>query len=264
MMWSYRHDLQLCREIAFQNPFKFKFGSRERGQCWDSIADVLNDAEQPGFNVDQRGVRERYSKLEKNFKKRMASEERASGIIGEDISELDQAIETILGLIEAADLESVKSIEKKKKELEREKETAESVRKRSMERLGETMCREKGRENEGKRRKVGGETVVYLKKKGEMENELRREEIGLRRKEIELRSKELEFNRERECHEQELRNVERRERESREKLIIQQQQQIMMLIEQQKQQQEQQQQVINMMQQQSSVILTIISKMNEK
>jgi len=46
-------------------------------------------------------------------------------------------------------------------QLEREKETAESVRKRSMERLGETMCREKGRENEGKRRKVGGETVVY-------------------------------------------------------------------------------------------------------
>ena len=45
----------------------------------------------------------------------MASEERASGIIGEDISELDQAIETILGLIEAADLESVKSMEKKKK-----------------------------------------------------------------------------------------------------------------------------------------------------
>ena len=60
-------------------------------------------------------MRERYSKLEKNFKKRMASEERASGIIGEDISELDQAIETILSLIEAADLESVKSMEKKKR-----------------------------------------------------------------------------------------------------------------------------------------------------
>ena len=115
MMWSYRHDLQLCREIAFQNPFKFKFGSRERRQCWDSIADVLNDAEQPRFNVDQRGVRKRYSKQEKNFKKRMASDGRASGIIGDDISELDQAIETILGLIEAADLESVKSMEKKQR-----------------------------------------------------------------------------------------------------------------------------------------------------
>ena len=263
-MWSYIHDLQLCREIAFQNPFKFKFGSRERGQCWDSIADKLNEAEQPKCNVDQRGVRERYSKLEKSFKKRMAMEERASGITGEDVTELDQAIETILGLIEAAEHESAKNVEKKKREVEKEKETAESVRKRSMERLGETMCREKGRENEGKRRKVGGETVLYLKKKGEMENELRREEIDLRRKELELRSKELEFNRERECHEKELRVVERRERESRENMIIQQQQQIMMLLQQQKQQQEQQQQIINMMQQQSSVILSILSKMNDK
>ena len=264
MVWSYRHDLQLCREIAFQNPFKFKFGSRERGQCWDSIADELNDAEQPKFNVDQRGVRERYSKLEKNFKKKMALEERASGIVGEDVTELDQAIETIMGLIEAAELESVRNMEKRKKEVEREKETAESVRKRSMERLGETMCREKGMENEGKRRKVGVETVTYLKKKGEMENELRHEEIELRRKEIELRSKELEFNKEREHHEKELRNVEQREREGREKVIIQQQQQIMMLIEQQKQQQEQQQQLITMMQQQNSVILSIISKLNDK
>ena len=31
--------------LLSKNRFKFKFGSRERGQCWDSIADVLNDAE---------------------------------------------------------------------------------------------------------------------------------------------------------------------------------------------------------------------------
>ena len=86
-------------------------------------------------------------------------EERASGITGEDVTELDHASERLLGLIEAAEHESAKNVEKKKREVEKEKETAESVRKRSMERLGETMCREKGRENEGKRRKVGGETV---------------------------------------------------------------------------------------------------------
>ena len=104
-----------------------------------------------------------------------------------------------------------------------------------MERLCETMCREKGKENEGKKRKVGGETVLYLKKKGEMKNELKREGIDLRRKEIELRSKELEFNREIECHEKERKKrEERRERESRENLINQQQQQIMMLLQQQK------------------------------
>ena len=44
----------------------------------------------------------------------MALEERASGITGEDLAELDQAIETIQGLCEAAELESVKNLEKKK------------------------------------------------------------------------------------------------------------------------------------------------------
>ena len=40
----------------------------------------------------------------------------------------------------------------------------------SMESLGETMCREKGLKNEGKRRIVGDKTMT---KKGVMENELR-------------------------------------------------------------------------------------------
>ena len=40
----------------------------------------------------------------------------------------------------------MKIVEKTNKEVEKEKETAEIVRKRSKERLGETMCREKGRE----------------------------------------------------------------------------------------------------------------------
>ena len=107
----------ICREIAFQNPFKYKFGNKERGQNRDSIADKLNEAEQPKFNVDQRGVKERYFKLEKSFERKMALEERASGITGEDVKELDQAIETILGLIEAAEHESVKNVRKKKRRL---------------------------------------------------------------------------------------------------------------------------------------------------
>ena len=260
MVWSYSHDLQLCREIAYENPFKHKFGSRERGQSWDSIAEALNERETEKFSVDQRGVRERYSKLEKSFKKKMAVEERSSGITGKDITELDQAIETILGLIETAEHETRKSAEKTRKEVEREKETAESVRKRSIERLSETRGREKGGDFECKRRKVGGEAIAYLKKKGEMENEMRREEIELKRKELEIRSKELEFKRETECNEKELRNVERRDREQREKIIIQQQQQIMMLFEQQKQLQEQKQQMLNIIQQKNSTILSLFSK----
>ena len=88
---------------------------------YSRIADKLKEAEQPKFNVDQRGVRERYSKLEKSFKKRMAMEERASSITGEDVTELDQAIETILSLIEAAEHESVKNVKKKKGSLRKKR-----------------------------------------------------------------------------------------------------------------------------------------------
>ena len=78
----------VCREITFQNPSKFKIARRDKRQYWDSVTEISNDAEQQTFSVDQRGVRERYFKLEKNFKIKMALEERASGITGEDLTEL--------------------------------------------------------------------------------------------------------------------------------------------------------------------------------
>ena len=60
-------------------------------------------------------------------------------------------------------------------DVEKEKETAESVRKRSMESLGETMCREKEVENEGKRKIVSDETVIYIKReKWRMNGDVRR------------------------------------------------------------------------------------------
>ena len=55
-----------------------------------------------------------------------------------------------------------------------EKETAESVRKRSMERLAETRERESP-ENATKRKRLSGgrETMEYLKEKNQKENEMR-------------------------------------------------------------------------------------------
>ena len=52
--------------------------------------------------MDQRAVRERYAKIEKYFKNRMAKEERATGMNAEE-SEPDQAIQDIMGMAEAAE-----------------------------------------------------------------------------------------------------------------------------------------------------------------
>ena len=53
-------------------------------------------------------------------------------------TELDQAVESIIERSEGTQIEIEKVDESKKRQAEKEKETAESIRKRSMERLAET------------------------------------------------------------------------------------------------------------------------------
>ena len=101
MAWTLEHDFLLCREILALQSFQYKCGSREKGQCWDKIAKNLNSIENPKSSVNQRGVRERYAKIERNYRRKKADEERASGI-SPDKMELDEAVESIIGLTESA------------------------------------------------------------------------------------------------------------------------------------------------------------------
>ena len=66
-MWTSNHDTLLCREILIEEPFKFRLGTMERGQCWDKIASNLNRIGNPRFWVDQRAVRDRFLKLERGL-----------------------------------------------------------------------------------------------------------------------------------------------------------------------------------------------------
>ena len=150
MTRTYDHDILLCREILAEEPYRYKAGTRDRGQAWERIANNLNgNSADCRFIVNQRGVRDRYSILEKAFKRKMAAEERASGITAES-TELDQAVEGIIRRSEGAQAEIERSEENRKKQTEAEKETAESIRKVSMERLAETREREIG---EGSRKR---------------------------------------------------------------------------------------------------------------
>ena len=106
------------------------------------MANNLSAVRTVRFQVDQRGVRDRYSKLVKMFKRKTAAEERASGISPE-VTELDMALENIIELAESAEGELATGDESKRKSAEKDKETAESVRNRSMENLAETRERER-------------------------------------------------------------------------------------------------------------------------
>ena len=255
MTWTPAHDVLLCREILVEEPFKFKHGSRERGQHWDKIATSLNQMGKPRFLVDQRSVRDRFLKLERNFKGKMAEEERASGIEPPEPTELDQAIQDIIERSEEAQDEMAKGDERREKAAEKEKETAESVRKRSMERLAETRQRESP-ENGSRKRRINGDhdPMEYLKEKNEKELKLRLEEIEIKRREIELKEKEKEREWEMQKKDQEMKERECEARMLRDR-------DLMLLLQQQIQQQQAMQQ---QMQQQNQLLLDFMKKIMEK
>ena len=253
MVWSAQHDVMLCREILLAQPFQHKFGSRERGHAWDEVADRLSKISEPKFLVDQRAVRERYSKLEKGFKRKMAMEERASGI-SPQITEVDQAIETIIGLAESAKEELAKAEGEKNQVKEKEKETAEGVRKRAMERLGETKDRENGGRVKKRRVYSGIETTALLHDKGEMEVKLRQQEIDLKKRELELRELEISKLSDERSFEREMRAREEASREQKWRLLLETQQQIICMM----------QQLMQQMKEQNSVLVSLMSKVNDK
>ena len=76
-------------------PWNYKHGSKERGQCWDRISEALNQIGEPKFKVTQSAVQDRYSVLEKAFKSKRNEDEKASGISPEE-KEVDVAIGDIL------------------------------------------------------------------------------------------------------------------------------------------------------------------------
>ena len=58
MYWTSEHDVLLCREVVFENPFKTRKGSSQRSEIWDRIANTLNTCPKSVFAVDKRSVRD--------------------------------------------------------------------------------------------------------------------------------------------------------------------------------------------------------------
>jgi len=191
MGWTEQKDVMLAREILLCEPFQYRVGSKERGSVWSQIATNLNT--HPGFTVSQRAVRDRYSTLEKKAKKRKREIENGTGISPED-SELDLALEEIIEKWGAAGQEFQLDNQSKAKNLKEDKETAEEMRRMSMETLGASKKRnsdpgESAEEKWCKKRRGGSDTVQFLKEHSEMEfkaKKRRREELEAKKSEQSL------------------------------------------------------------------------------
>ena len=131
MYWTEQHNIILCREVVFENPYLYKKGSPQRSETWKKIVDVLNKCASPQFNVDHRAIRDHINVLVNKYKKKIRAEERASGISPDEPSELDELIQQIIALEESAPTDTCSKDKA-------DKAKAEDVRMKAMERLSQT------------------------------------------------------------------------------------------------------------------------------
>lgn len=123
----------------------------------------------------------------KKQKKRQREVENGTGISPEDL-ELDLALEEIIEKWEAAEQEFQIDYQNKAKKLEKDKKTAEEMRKMSMETFGASKKRkaepDKSPEEKRCKKRIGGsDTVQLLKKQSEMEFQFKREELEAKKNE---------------------------------------------------------------------------------
>ena len=188
MRWTEEHNILLCQEVLVALPYQHRPKSVERGSAWTSIANELNAVQQMRFCVTQKAVQDRMKLLVERHKKKTRDEESASGISPEQ-SEIDEALDTIIELIDDADQQFEKDSYEKHQKIENNRKQAEELRVKAMESYGESRKRqiESGESEPKPRRKrsTGGETLVYLQEKSEKEFKLRKAELEIKKKEME-------------------------------------------------------------------------------
>ncbi|XP_068760968.1 uncharacterized protein [Montipora capricornis] len=186
MSWTPLHDIVLCKEIIFVNPYSAKKKSVQRTALWQKIADNLNSVKYPHFIVDKRAVRDHIGILIQRFKRQEAQELKESGITPER-TELDAAVEQIIAMEESADTEMQEAIDKNNETLEADRRKAEDMQEKAMETMGKTQKRksEEGSSKARKSRRSGSEAVEYLKERAAEDLKLKSQEIELKKQEKE-------------------------------------------------------------------------------
>ena len=154
MVWSTVHDEMLCREILVVDPFTWtKRGTVARGTCgkWEEVAENLNKIQQVYFKVDKRAVRDRYNLRSKDLRNKLKREEKESGM-ETAMTEVEMALEELIEKEDAAETEQRVVESQRKVKDSQDRENVERVRKRAMERLGQTQKR-KADEDESRGKK---------------------------------------------------------------------------------------------------------------
>ena len=164
-VWKEVHNEHLITELLVFEPHNQKPGSKERGLAWKLITENLNSLPDQGCRVTARSVRDRFLKLLENFKKNETAEKRASGIAGAEYNRLYRGLQDISERMEEAQLTWEEAKVKDKVNEDNENKRADDMRKKAVERLGETRKRkeeEDGTAETPKKRKRASEAVMLM------------------------------------------------------------------------------------------------------
>ena len=138
MNWKPPHDLVLCKEIIFVNPYSAKKKSIQRSALWQKIAENLNTVKDPCFIVEKRSVRDHIAILIQRFKRQHAQELRESGTTPQH-TELDAAIEQIIAIEESSDTEQQEMKDENRGKVEADRKKAEDMYQKALETMGKTQ-----------------------------------------------------------------------------------------------------------------------------
>ena len=244
MTWTDEKDFIMLTAMAGEGVFDAKAGSRERGSTWKSVAASLNSHSAQGFNVNQQSVRDRFNILAKRVKAKLSKEERESGGGESDLSETERLVKEVIVLSEESEKRNEDQSEAKREAMANEKKQALEMRDRALERLGETRKRNEEEKEEEKqtvtekRRRLGGETLEWLREREAMDTEMKEREMKEKREE-------------RETQKNYIKEMEAMRQQQNEQVKLMQQQQ-----------QQQQQQQFALLQQQSQALLPFLQRKN--
>lgn len=140
MNWTPLHNLVLCKEIIFVNPYSAKKKSIQRSELWQKIAENVNSVKDPCFIVEKRSVRDHIAILIQRFKRQQAQELRESGTTPQH-TELDTAIKQIIAMEESSDTEQPEMNGANRGKVEADRKKAEDMRQKALETMGKTHKR---------------------------------------------------------------------------------------------------------------------------
>ena len=141
----------------------------------------MNECTALSFSVDKRSVRDHMGILVRKHKRKVTAEEKASGIVPSEPSELENLLDTIIALEESSEAESRKLIAEKNERCENDRAKAEYARLKTMEKLSATRKRLSESEDEKpkRQRRSGSDAMESLADRAKMNYELKQQEFKI-------------------------------------------------------------------------------------